>query len=618
MDTPRRPLLIYDGSCAFCLLWIERWKKITGAPVEYAPSSTAAAEHPSVPPEEFTRSVVLVLPDGSYRTGALAVFTALGETTGGRLARFLYRFAPGFAGASEALYRWVAAHRDEALLLSRALWGKTVVPPGFELGRWVFLRGMAVVYFIAFASLSTQILALVGSAGISPATLFLEAVYGKIGAAGLAYYPTIAWWNSGDAMLAGMCVAGMVAAAALFIGLVPRIAAFAAWLLYFSLFTAGQVFLNYQWDALLLESGFLTIFLAPFVLTYLRASAPPAPRAVRWLLWFLLFRLMFMSGMVKLTGGDPAWLSLTALAYHYQTQPLPTPLSWYAHQLPLWFQKWSATGMFAIELFVPMLIITPRRLRHTAAILMIFLQVIIFMTGNYAFFNLLTVVLCLTLFDDAVIARFLPAWVRPKDPAAPARAGGRMSRPGAVAFALMVFLNCVQLSGLVVPRSVFPAPVATLAGWASRFHIVGGYGLFPVMTTKRPEIILEGSDDGETWKPYELKFKPGAPPGALHWVAPAQPRLDWQMWFAALGEARRNSWLVNVAIRLLEGSPDVESLFSGNPFPDHPPAGVRAMLYEYRFSTPAERDSTGAVWTRTLNGVYFPPVSIRATEGQSP
>ena len=327
-QNPTTPLLIYDGSCDFCLLWIERWKTITGPAVRYAPASSVRDEFPSIPSEEFTRSVVLVKPDGSYLTGAAAVFTALGDSTGGRVARFFSRFMPGFDTASEAVYRWVARHRDESHFLSGILWGKSVVPPGFELSRWLFLRGLAVVYFMAFWSLSSQILALVGSAGISPATMFLEAVYSQIGAGGLLYYPTIAWLNSGDAMLSGMCTAGMIAAVFLFVGFIPRVSAFFTWLLYFSLFSVGQVFLNYQWDSLLLEAGFLAIFFAPFSILYLRPGTSRPSRVIRWLLWFLVFRLMFMSGVVKLTGGDPNWWNLSALTYHYQTQPLPTPISW--------------------------------------------------------------------------------------------------------------------------------------------------------------------------------------------------------------------------------------------------------------------------------------------------
>jgi len=610
MNAPPKPLMLYDGDCAFCALWIERWKRITGPAVDYAPASSARSHHPSIPPEKFRKSVVLVLPDGSILTGALAVFTALGDSTGGRVARFLYRILPGFGSASEALYRWVAGHRDEAGLLSGMLWGKSIVPPGFEASRWIFLRGMAVVYFIAFASLSSQVLALVGSDGISPATMFLEAVHSQIGSSGLLYYPTIAWWNSGDAMLTGMCTAGMVSAIALFIGIVPRAAAFTAWLLYFSLFTVGQVFLGYQWDTLLLEAGFLTIFIAPFGLTYFRTGTGGPPTPFRWLVWLLVFRLMFMSGMVKLGAGDPNWWNLSALTYHFQTQPLPNPLAWYAHQLSPWFLKSCALVMFFIELAAPVLIFTPRRLRHAGALLLIFLQVLIFLTGNYAFFNLLSVVLCATLLDDGVLSRFVPRRLRGETGSWSPPGRRSVGRLGLAFFIIMVFLNCVQTAGLFVPRAFFPPPVATLAAWGSRFHIVGGYGLFRVMTTKRPEIILEGSADGNTWKPYEFRYKPGDPTRGLPWIAPAQPRLDWQMWFAALGDARDNGWLVNVAIRLMEGSRGVGSLFAANPFPDRAPAEIRAMLYVYRFTTPSERDSTGALWVRTLNGIYFPPISL--------
>jgi predicted DCC family thiol-disulfide oxidoreductase YuxK len=614
MEPRKKPLLLYDGQCAFCLQWIDRWKSITGTSIDYAPSSTFRSDHPAIPEGEFKKSVVLVMPDGTFLTGAIAVFTALGDSAGGRVARFFYRHLPGFGASSEAVYRWVAGHRDEAHLLSRMLWGNSVTPPGFALSGWLFLRGMAVVYFVAFASLSTQILGLVGSDGISPASMFLGAVYSGIGGAGPLYYPTIAWLNSGNAMLSGMCVAGMVISVLLFIGILPRVSAFLAWALWFSLFTVGQVFLNFQWDALLLEAGFLTIFFAPFRFLDLKPGAFRSSPAVRWLLWLLVFRLMFMSGWVKLASGDPNWWNLSALTFHYQTQPLPNPLSWYAHQLPAWFQQLSVFLMFVIELGAPFLIFTPRRLRHAGALCLIVLQVLVFLTGNYAFFNILSVVLCLALLDDGILSRFIPG-LHGRGTATSVHAGrSGTGRTGLAFFVIMAFLNCVQISGLIVPRELFPSPVATFAAWGSRFHMVGGYGLFRVMTTRRPEVVLEGSDDGSTWKEYGLRYKPGDPLRALPWAAPGQPRLDWQMWFAALGEARNNGWLMNVAIRLLEGSPEVESLFAVNPFAGHPPEQVRAMLYVYRFTTPAERDSTGAVWVRSLNGLYFSPISLQ-TDG---
>ncbi len=529
-----------------------------------------------------------------------------------------------FREIAEAVYRSVAGHRDEMYLVTRVLWGKSVVSPGFAAGRWLFLRGMAVVYGIAFASLGSQILGLVGSGGISPAAMFLDAVHAQLGSAGALLYPTLAWFDPGDGFLTGLCVAGMASAGLLLVGIAPRVSAFACWALYFSLAVAGQVFLQFQWDVLLLEAGFLTIFFAPP--GYLRPLPDDAepPRLVRWLLWLLAFRLMFMSGVVKLAAGDPNWWNLSALSFHYQTQCLPTPAAWYAHRLPLWFHQASAFVMFSIEIGAPLLFFTPRRLRHLGAFLLVGLQAIIILTGNFAFFNWLSIMLCLILLDDGVTKKLIPRFLtrrlgKPAAPPAQGRPGTAVGLSalrrlhGAVgigAFSLMLLLNFNQVAGLVLPRSWWPATVASISAWASHYHVVNGYGLFRVMTTKRPEIVLEGSLDRTNWTPYEFRYKPGGVSRPLPWVAPHQPRLDWQMWFAALGNYRENGWLVNLAIRLMEGSPEVIGLLDGNPFPDRPPVFVRALLYEYRYATPAEREATGATWVRTLNSTYLPPFSL--------
>ncbi len=627
MAAGTKPLLIYDGECPFCRLWIERWKRLTGDSVEYATAADAAPDHPSIPAEEYKKSVLFVRTDGSYVTGALAALTALGSSATGRVFLFLYRRLPGFRATAEGFYTVVAGHRDEMHLLTRVLWGRSTVPPGYAATRWLFLRGMAVVYGVAFASLSTQIAGLVGSNGISPVELFLAAVHAQIGSLGPLYYPTLAWIDAGDGLLTGMCAAGMISAGLLLVGVLPRVSALLCWVLYFSLVVAGQVFLQFQWDILLLEAGFLTIFFAPGGFLRIFPDDDQPPRAVRWLLWLLVFRLMFMSGVLKLSAGDPNWWNLTALSFHYQTQCLPNPVAWYAHGLPLWFHRFSAFTMFTIEIGAPFLIASPRRLRHLGAFLLIGLQALIMLTGNFAFFNWLAVVLCLSTLDDGITGRFIPERFHRRSSSGPVkvppgtvrgtgagRAHGSRRRGMVVIVAtltsLMVVLNVNQIAGLVVPRAWWPAPLASFSGWAAHFHIVNGYGLFRVMTTKRPEIVLEGSDDRTNWKPYEFRYKPGDVTRPPPWVAPHQPRLDWQMWFAALGEYRSNGWVVNLAIRLMEGSPEVLGLLDRNPFPDGPPRYVRGLLYEYRFATPAERDSSGSYWTRTLNSIYLPPFSL--------
>ena len=316
---------------------------------------------------------------------------------------------------------------------------------------------------------------------------------------------------------------------------------------------------------------------------------------------------MFSSGLVKLLSGDPAWRGLTALTFHYETQPLPTWPAWYAHQLPVWFHRFSAVVMFAIELIAPFLIAGPRRLRHLAGALLIALQGLIALTGNYAYFNLLTVALCLFLFDDAALAPVLgrlPLREPEGDAFLP-------RRPAFAVAVLLAILGLVPLLRLLDRRIGSPPPLRWVSGLIQPFHLANGYGLFAVMTTERPEIVVEGSEDGETWGAYAFRFKPGDPGRRPAFVAPHQPRLDWQMWFAALGQCRDSPWLYGLFQRLLEGSPPVLALLADDPFPERPPRYVRALVYDYRFATAEERARTGHWWRRGEPRPFCPPVFLQ-------
>src|SRR6267154_2697733 len=295
---------------------------------------------------------------------------------------------------------------------------------------------------------------------------------------------------------------------------------------------------------------------------------------------------MFSSGCVKLLGGDPNWRNLTALTFHYQTQPLPTWIGWYAHQLPLWFQKFSCAVMFAIELGAPFLIFTPRRLRFVGTAAITFLMAVIAATGNYCFFNLLAVALCVLLLDDAALQRFFPVRHRhlPLNIAA-----WRWPRWIIMPFAVIVVLvTTITLSGAFREQIPWPGPMVALYSAVSPLRSFNGYGLFASMTTARPEIIIEGSNDGQTWLPYEFKYKPGDPLRPPAFVAPHQPRLDWQMWFEALRVMRPGTepspWFFNFCVRLLQGQPEVLALLKTNPFPSTPPHYIRAMVYDYHFT----------------------------------
>lgn len=615
VDSPK-PLMIYDGDCSFCRIWIDYWKHLTGDAVEYEQYQTVTNRHPHIPIEEFRKSVQLIKEDGTVLDGARAVFESLAYNANKRWMLWMYRKIPGIALLGEACYRFIARHRDVAYKVTHILWGKRIVPQGGNhkmLTSWMFLRLLGFIYLIAFVSLGTQILGLVGKNGILPIQQYLQLVRDNVGAERYWELPTLAWLNSGDGFLELLCWGGAALSLMLILGIAQRVAALLLWMFYLSIFYIGQTFLSFQWDILLLETGFLAIFLAPWqVLPRISRKSSPSP-AVIWLFRLLLVRLMFFSGIVKLTSGDPSWWNLTALTFHYETQPIPTPISWYIHQWPGWMHGASCAIMFFIEMGSPLLILFPRRLRFIGCGAIVLLMVLIMVSGNYTFFNLLAIALCVLLLDDAVLRKVLPErWSSLPNPVMV------RSRPARVSIALVasivIILNIVRWIELLDERGNLPQPVQFISRLVSPLLIVNSYGLFRVMTNPRYEIMIEGSTDGSTWQEYEFKYKPGDVMRAPPWVEPHQPRLDWQMWFAALGDYQRSPWFVNLCVRLLEGTPGVLDLFGKNPFPEKPPRYIRAQIYEYHFTNENERKGSGAWWRRELKGLYLPPISLRAVE----
>jgi hypothetical protein len=481
------------------------------------------------------------------------------------------------------------------------------------LTRWVFLRLLGVVYLAAFVSLGAQVRGLIGDEGILPVGEYLDAVQQQIGIKAYWRLPTLLWLDHGDGALVGMCWAGAAASLLLIAGIAPAACLIVLLALYQSLVLGGQTFLGYQWDTLLLETGVPAILIAPWKLRDRVADAPPPPVAAVWLLWWLLFRLMFSSGIVKLTSGDPLWRELTAVAIHYESQPLPTWIGWLAFQMPLWFQKISCFAMFFVELVAPFFIFGPRRVRLVAFMLLVGLQGLIALTGNYAFFNLLSVALCVLLLDDAALRRCVPRrWrARTNRKAEAPKIAGRVQRVVALVAALILFpAGTAMLIGLrtrSAPILPFYEPVQ-LAVYDARW--VNGYGLFANMTEGRREIAIEGSNDGREWEEWPWKWKPDDPERRPRFVAPHQPRLDWQMWFAALGH--RNSRIVvqRLMVRLLEGSEPVEDLLGPSPFPDGPPRYLRAAIYDYHMTDWKTLREEGTWWRRERLGVIASPVSL--------
>jgi predicted DCC family thiol-disulfide oxidoreductase YuxK len=595
-NPPPKPVVLFDGDCHFCRRWIERWREMTGEMVEYAPFQDAASRFPEIAPDNFAEALHFIDSDGKVYRGAEAVFRSLGKP-------WCYARIPGFAAITEAVYRLVAANRRLASLGTRLLWGNEVRRPTHFTSRDLFVRSLGAIYLVAFVSLWVQVDGLIGERGILPISRYLQMARGQVGADAFLYLPTLCWFDASDAFLHFLCGAGAVISLLLAIGLAPVLSLVLLFVLYLSLSIAGQTFFSFQWDILLLETGFLAIFFAPPVWWMKASTNTPVSRVGLFLVKLLLFKLMFMSGVVKLTSGDDSWWNLTALDYHYWTQPLPTVIGWWADQHPEWFKKFSVAFCLVVEIIVPFFIWAPRRLRHIAAVLLIGLQVVIAATGNYCFFNVLAIALCLVLLDDTLLR------------AGTARCAVRGPRNAralpAIAVLVLTFpVNAMLIFSAFKPHEDLPRPIEAVAGYLQSFRVVSGYGLFRVMTKSRPEIVVEGSANGVDWLPYEFRWKPGALDRAPRWNAPHQPRLDWQMWFAALGSYRNNAWFVHFAERLLRGAPEVTGLLERNPFPQEPPRYVRARLYEYRFANAEEHRATGAWWKREERGEYLPAISL--------
>ncbi|MEK7615347.1 MAG: lipase maturation factor family protein [Patescibacteria group bacterium] len=563
------PIFYFDRDCGLCRYWTNYWKQLTGDHVEY---------------REFEGKVPgsseFVETDGRVFSGAQGVARLLSYAPGKGWFLWLYKHIPPFAWISEFVYKQVSKCRTCAAKFTRLLWGENLQPSTFFFTRRLFLRLIGLVYFIAFLAFGLQIPGLIGEQGILPAGSFLNNVHQMFGSWSFLNVPTLAWINSSGSFLQMLAFIGAAFGLLAFIGIQLAPMFFVLWILYLSLFYAGQTFMGFQWDTMLLEVGFLAIFFAP-----MRFASRINPSAiVVWLYRFLIFRLMLGSGFVKLASGDLSWRSLSALDYHYFTQPIPNPISWFAHQLPLFINHASVLMMFVIQLILPFFIFAPRRFRFAAATGFVLLEGLIAFTGNFSFFNLLTLILVIPLFDDAFF-RYKKSHAPHKQPSK---------------FSVWTYRS---LATLVIALFLFQIPTP--------FRLVNPYGVFATITTSRQEIVMEGSMDGKSWQAYEFKYKPGDVMRHPPVIAPYQPRLDWQMWFAALSSYEQNPWFLKFATQLLNASPDVLSLLANDPFHGSRPRYIRAALYEYTFTTMDERRETGAWWKREGKGLYMPQIQRR-------
>ena len=466
---------------------------------------------------------------------------------------------------------------------------------------WMFTRALGLIYFIAFTSLALEARGLWGARGVLPISEFLEGMRPAPGETSIRSVPSVFWFASGDGWLVGAAILGAVAGLLAAMGVATGWMFAVCFILYLSFVTTGQEFLSFQWDILLIEVGFIALFLSSWTTSFSLFTATNPPWLVRAAMIGVLFKLMFLSGVVKILSGDPAWRDFTALSYHYWTQPLPNPLSLFAHAAPGWLHKFATVGTFAVELGLPFGVFFPPA-RPFVAIGFTALSLLIGLTGNYTFFNLLTVALSFWLIPDAW-------WFDLLDRAgviiAPAAVPPLLTWTVGAVMAVVLAADLYWCARYWLPSSLSRA-VAPVMNVLRGYNVSNSYGLFATMTKTRPEIVIEGSADGETWVEYVFKYKPGPPSRRPPIVAPLQPRLDWQMWFAALGSFRQNPFVGALMARVFEGAPEVQRFFVTNPFPDQPPRFLRAKLYEYEFTTPGALWATGDWWTRRPVGDYSP------------
>ncbi len=472
----------------------------------------------------------------------------------------------------------------------------------YWLTRWLLQRGLAAIYLVAFLVAVNQFKPLLGTRGLTPVPWYLQHT-------SFWRTPSLFYFHYSDRFATLLSWLGVAIAALALAGVSERfgtpvsMALWALmWLLYLSFVNVGQTWYSFGWETLLLECGFLAIFLGA------RNTAPPV--IVIWMFRWLLFRVMFGAGMIKLRG-DPCWRDLTCLAYHFETQPMPNPLSWYFHLAPLAVKKLGVLFNHLAEVVTPLGYLLPwKAVRRTSGLIAVVFQVTIILSGNLSWLNYLTIVIAFSCFDDGLLRRVLPVHAGPLVP---------LAIPHQVALGV--------LAVVIAALSIRPAINLISAGQLMNasfepLHLVNTYGAFGSISRQRFEVVLEGTSDSvvtpaSVWKEYQFKAKPGDLSRMPPLVAPYHLRLDWLMWFAALSPSYADPWFAPLVARLLQNDRPTLSLMSGDPFPDHPPQWIRAELYLYRFTTPDERRSTGQWWMRRLSGEYMPPVSL-ATPGLLP
>ncbi len=488
--------------------------------------------------------------------------------------------------------------------------------------RWLFLRALGLIYFSAFFSLVFQIRGLIGPQGILPAGGYLQNVAQHLASNRFWYAPSLLWISSSSATLMTLCWIGMAASLLLVINIWPRAMLVICFVCFLSFVTAAGDFSSYQSDGMLLEAAFISWFFTPPGIPPKFGAIHPPSRMSYFLLQWEWFRIYFESGIAKLASGDPQWRHLTAMDEYYQNGPLPTWVGWYMQHLPHWFQASSAAATLVMELVLCWMFLLPRRWRILCFFIVTPWEIMVIATANYAFLNYLVLSLGVLLLDDKFLIRFVPErWRRElqaekteRSPAvdAPDAAWKKAAKHhwaaiklafSAVMLTWICYATTAELIWMLSPRVPLPITPVTML---EPFRIANQYGLFAVMTPARFEIEFQGSNDSRNWTAYPLRYKPQDPSKPPRIYAPYQPRFDWNLWFASLSSWRQNPLVPNTEIRLLENDKDVLALFAGNPFPQSPPKQVRAVVWQYWFTSMAEKRTTGMWWKRKFLGLYAP------------
>ncbi len=483
------------------------------------------------------------------------------------------------------------------------------IRPTYWLTRFLMLRLLGAIYAIAFLVAINQAVPLIGENGLLPIGAFLERVRGRFGStgAGFRHLPSLFWFIRTDAALQVAAWSGFVLSCVVLAGFANALMLAVLWLLYMSFVHVGQEWYGYGWEIQLLETGFLAIFLCPLLDIRPFPKRPP-PLLIIVLFRWLIFRIMLGAGLIKLRGDD-VWRNGTALYYHFETQPIPGPLSRLFHFLPPVVLKGGVWFNHLVELIAPWFVFWPRVGRYIAGLLIIALQVVLICSGNLSFLNWLTILPALACFDDVFWAKLLPArLVRLAATAADRAVPSEGMQITAWAITVLIALLSIQPAvNLISPQQVMNASFEPL-------DLVNTYGAFGSVGAERFNVVFEGTmdeypGDSANWIAYPYKGLPVALNERPPQIAPYQPRLDWQMWFAAMSTPDQYPWTIHLVWKLLHNDPPTLGLFADNPFPARPPRFIRAILYRYSFTRPGERN--GHWWERRRIGTYWlPPLSV--------